>query len=1488
MPEINRIRVNNVKYNFGTQYYDDFSMRMYGRNTIYDLANGGGKSVLMLLLMQNLIPNCTLDDKQPVEKLFRDGCGNTTIHSLIEWKLDECDLAEGFRYMTTGFCARKAKDSSETAGQMKLEEAAAEEKSVSGGESGTAAIEYFNYVIFYNSYNKNDIINLPLIRDKEHISYQALKNYLLDLSHKNVELKVMVFDKKGEYQRFISNYGLHESQWEIIRGINKTEGHVRTYFENNYKTTRKVIEDLLIEEIIDKAFLVRTERDEGSKNGMARLLISIRDQLKNLAEKKRDIASYDHQIELIELLHDRVRSFEDIYREKDEVEKLLSDIYVTVEKAAAESEREREGLIKAMDDASALKQEMTAKLDEISVSMEMNTLDEKRALAESLKANVEEASRNLEEARERLIEAESGNEYLDYILDGDRKKEVDEKLRLLESGNKEIEDIHDIVYSIRLLLDKRIEQYEREISESKEKLQKYEKELELSKKTLAEAEANAAELGGAEKSALLNCSALEERIASAFNNLNDKSFDDINAKLAGAKLRRDNLSKEEKETALEKDSLAAELTSLHSSIESNSAKMAAVSSERARVEKLRDSFEGDRSRLEKLRKIYLGDETGDLSELGTVIDTKIGEATVSLRDKEQLLRTMTKRYNDILAGRLIEPTEGVEKVLSYLRSRHNIYAMTGMDYLAALPEDKRSSIISSKPELPYGVVCSDFDKIVNDQNIEDVDTGNELVPVFNEEELDSESYLRFGARNDAARLLHRGSEFFVDERSGEKLASEKKAEIDVVNDEIRSLRDFLMVTKEDREFVIGTLSPEKLSAREDADNLSSQENALLLEKNELLGRVGRLGEKLSETEGKLTVIRGELAEVESDISILTEASTLSALAEADRKRAQEAGAEKKRISLLLDGLYAENRKLSDLVQNERNRISSLTAGREKLSEEWNGKYAAYHTEGSHKVVGDDLSSLSAAFDMCLRENVDQLKEQESLRMLSDTLKNSMERILKNIEARKAGLTEQLEETRRSGKLVRFDKDALRSLRDRLGEESAALQKIEAKRAEQRSECDRLSGSIEYAIKNINDAFGAFSRIEDTSENLELMKKNAEVRLAEAKENYEKNRKSLTEFDRRRRDSEDIYKDIKRLIERNGIDISNASVISGEEVRSESFEQCLVRYDSIQKAMERAKLELVRSKGRIAETLTGMSAFGLANTIKEDVQIPGSLADSEVLVQSLKEMTEVIRIEKERIGKSLSDMELLHDSFVDQCLDRCLDVKTELELLPGLSGIVLDGEKIDMIKLSIPYIKEEYMRERMASYIDRIVEEADKINDDDGRVKFIRASLSTKKLFGVIVTDMNKIKLSLYKRERIKEQSRYLKYEEAVGSTGQSQGIYIQFLISVINYISGMYAPDSIGTRSKTIFIDNPFGAAKDIYIWEPIFKLLEANSVQLIVPARGASPAITGRFDINYILGQQIRGGREVTVVVNYESRTSQEELEYHELTYEQQTFDFI
>lgn len=72
------------------------------------------------------------------------------------------------------------------------------------------------------------------------------------------------------------------------------------------------------------------------------------------------------------------------------------------------------------------------------------------------------------------------------------------------------------------------------------------------------------------------------------------------------------------------------------------------------------------------------------------------------------------------------------------------------------------------------------------------------------------------------------------------------------------------------------------------------------------------------------------------------------------------------------------------------------------------------------------------------------------------------------------------------------------------------------------------------------------------------------------------------------------------------------------------------------------------------------------------------------------------------------------------------------------------------------------------------------------------------------------------------------------------------------------------------------------------FKLLKTNHVQLIVPARGATPAITGRFDVNYILGQKLVDGRQQTVVVDYYSRTNTTQLEYTRMDYEQTSFEFF
>ena len=60
------------------------------------------------------------------------------------------------------------------------------------------------------------------------------------------------------------------------------------------------------------------------------------------------------------------------------------------------------------------------------------------------------------------------------------------------------------------------------------------------------------------------------------------------------------------------------------------------------------------------------------------------------------------------------------------------------------------------------------------------------------------------------------------------------------------------------------------------------------------------------------------------------------------------------------------------------------------------------------------------------------------------------------------------------------------------------------------------------------------------------------------------------------------------------------------------------------------------------------------------------------------------------------------------------------------------------------------------------------------------------------------------------------------------------------------------------------------------------------MPARGTTPAITGRFDVNYVLGQKIIDGRQQTVVVDYQSTIDANEVEYIPIQYEQTSMDWF
>ena len=132
----------------------------------------------------------------------------------------------------------------------------------------------------------------------------------------------------------------------------------------------------------------------------------------------------------------------------------------------------------------------------------------------------------------------------------------------------------------------------------------------------------------------------------------------------------------------------------------------------------------------------------------------------------------------------------------------------------------------------------------------------------------------------------------------------------------------------------------------------------------------------------------------------------------------------------------------------------------------------------------------------------------------------------------------------------------------------------------------------------------------------------------------------------------------------------------------------------------------------------------------------------------------------------------------------------------------------MIRLRIPYVKEDLYKERMVAYIDEIVQNMDRYEDSGERLRYIRVRLSLKNSFPSLWRIWTQCGLAFIRGSGSRNRAGI----SAMKRRWEAQavpGIYIQFLVAIINYISNINGANVDNSRiGKVIFIDNPFGAAR--------------------------------------------------------------------------------
>ena len=1477
MPQINRIRVNNVKYNFGTQVYDDFVMRFNCQNTIYDLANGGGKSLLMLLLMQNMLPNCTLDDKQPIEKLFRQGSGNTCIHSLVEWKLDPCYQKDGFRFMTTGFCARKGRGTDDE-NQDGQEQTAAP----------TASVEYFNYCIFYREFGDNDIKNLPLVSNGERITYNGLKAYLRDLEKGGYKYVVKIFDRKGDYQSFISNYGIYESAWEIVRGINKTEGHVRTYFESNYKTSRKVVEDLLIEEIIQKSFnnKLSVDNDEGM---MAQTLMDIKDKLVELSKKHSQLGAYDSQIAAIDSFKEYLSTYEAFYNRKEEIEKQLYDLLLVAMRESDKKDKElksQDDLITKMYDELAHEKEAIAVAE---VMSEKNSMAGVESLVNETRKALELKNAAIEEARGKLSLMESAGDYKDYA-----EYEKSYKGLQIAIDNRLREDT-DITAELKILAAGYRKFYETETRRLKEKLdiaanrvKALEVRLSEAKDNLRNADKEAAGLGSLSDNLENEIQELQTQLGVALSEAGivvcenaseeyDKSFRD-----------KELLKNEETRMSEKFNDVQQQLMSLNETISANKALIDIFTEQSEKLEKADEAGNADAERMGKIREIYSADN--DEAMLSVILET-YQKMRSEFTEECKAAQELENFIDNARKGTYICKSPERDRLKEYLESQYGSDVVEGHEWFAALNAGQKRDVLKRTPFIEYAfIIKNDFERIKADEMLKDFGKGAAAYPVISEQVLID---TKLEINKDLIVFALKDMSFLRDEAKLETQIKLAQEELESHKAQAGKLADRMELVWNDYTFaLVYNAASGKVDASEaEAIRLKiADSEAAIIEAEKKRSVLNEVKEQLSRN---LAQTRDDIEEKETACSLLSRIMEMNTSIDKKYERLKGLKADvdsaRNRIYECEEAAASANSEYDTARDFE----DSTRKAYDEIIKSWEEQYAPYYDENvsieidddTYRLDKDEIESRFTGLKTALSQKNSDFADKQAL---MNHLSASMNKCRDAIEYR--GYTfDDIKAKYEAGEIMAAGSQQLRNAKDALNNLVKSSDSVREELESQEALLNRLEGSIAHGINQIENNYGSFNEFpcDDPDEFITQHK----VLIKKLEDNTKVQEKTRRQMSDSLKDILVCRKDLERIV-------SDAGMHVPEEFRPEDAQGItanLTEYEAVHKEyasitrLEYKKVdEFNKNKSKLIDLLNGFNAVELADEVRISLNVPENVAKTRSMIESLNETNTFIQLEKDRIAKGIEDMQMIKDNFENRCIQTCSNIKTELDRLPQLSNINLDGEQIAIISLQIPYIKEELYKEKMSEYIDETVFMAESFKEPAERLKYIRNRQSWKRLFSVIVTDMNSIRINLYKRERIKDQSRYLRYEEAVGSTGQSQGIYIQFLIAIINYISNMNSSGNEGVEGKTIFIDNPFGAAKDIYIWEPIFKLLATNHVQLIVPARGATPAITGRFDVNYILGQKLVDSRQQTVVVDYYSSTKESELEYTRMDYEQATFDFL
>lgn len=1418
MSNINNIRIVNLNYNNNTMKIDNEIFYLNGENTMLNLRNGGGKSVLVQMMIAPFVNRRHRDlGDRPFESYFTN---KTPTYILVEWNLDD-----GAGYLLTGMMVRRKESMSD--------------------EDSKDCLDIVNFTYEYKSKNEYDINNFPIIEEQD--GSRRIKSFgnakkLFEELKKDSELNFNYYDMNNyatskAYFNKLREYGIDNKEWEnIIRKINLKESGLSELFKES-KNSEGLVKTWFLP-TIEKKLNKDEDRIKNYKEIITRYIIQYKTNKSNIDRKNKIELFNEKSIEVREIAN----SFIELIRIKENHENKIANSkkYFYDEILLQENVlNDIKELIK-----NVLDEKREIQYEELSMKI-YNHLDELDAINEKIDSASKEKTECLSKvsllSRERNI-LRCADLYGRYKDTSKELLEIENKLKVLkeDQGDKEPR-INDLGFSILKLLEADKSKLEKEIlnlQKEKEKLNDKNEELtdfvrnnrvyvnDLNKKI------------GSLKAIINSYNRTENKFNKKYNeNLlrnitgyyNDEDLLELAKVIANSK---ETLEKNKIETERKLISLNEEIKEKKSLQDSKNNKIGQLE---LNLEYENKKLVDYNSEIEKIKDIlrYLDEDDDSIFKREDIIEKlerKIKILNNDIRELNKDYDKQLKELNVLKTGKVLELSKDLEEELN----KRDIDIVYGMKWLKnnGYSIEKNKAIVKRNPFIPYALIMdkSKIDILKKDK-LESFTSSP--IAIIDRETLES----GFDFEN-VNIIENNGINFYISFNN--KLLDENELNILIEDYEetINKLNMKILEKEEAKEFYIdkkafmkeSSLTKPKYSRL--SDEIEATKEEIVATKKEVIlltNKIGEVEDSIKKSSEKIEELKKSL--IQSSYKSDDYNELCKEYEEyKNNKKSEEENEEKLKIVTQL--IKNSEKDLEDTIYNFKLKEEMIRNCNNELNT-INNEINKYSGCKDGNIINKDFEDLKSEYDALVSE-----------------IKISYEELIQrqeHLDKKYLDVQKQLISNASNYKLV--DNDYINVIYDYLkfNEVENEIDKYNVLLSNVGNDITSLKikrTKIETNIENLKGEINKLVNTDNPKERRLIFNKNYKEELA---------RLSIREKELLSKEREEniIINDFKLYassLDEFDFEIStpielDLKVINLKDYIGKLKRDNRINNDNIQivnKKMEKAVDKLSKEEAFMEDSLFKEAINGLMSFSDDPNKFIEQL---DIILQSYNRIVEKLKEDIEIINKE-------RNNIIDNIMEYMSIVHKNISQLDTNSSIDINGKRVKMLNVFQPNWEEneELYRVRVKGFVEGLRNQCiDLLEKNENISELIDNRVNIIKLYDEIVV-ISSINIKLYKIEENKQKQ--ISWDDVSKNSG-GEGFLSAFVI-LSSLLSYMRKEDrDIFMRKeegKVLIMDNPFAQTNAAHLLKPLMDIAKKSNTQLICLTGLGGDSIYSRFDNIYVL----------------------------------------